>query len=83
MFQYLCLCLLTVLHTVLLPQNPADSVEVIEKRITEYNMYAEDMADYYPTAQHVNADQDPYTVHECIESVIVNPIPKQSLLLDD
>ena len=57
----------TVLYISVLPQNPADSVEVIEKRITEYNMYAEDMADYYPTAQHVNADQDPYTVHECIE----------------
>ena len=59
-----------------------DSVETVEKHVQEYNLYADDLADYYTIAQHINADQDPYTVHECVESIIVNSLPKQSLLIE-
>lgn len=48
----------------------------MEKRLKEYSIYIEDLTDYYSAAQHVNADQDPYTVQEVVESIIVNPLPK-------
>ena len=58
--------------------RPADSEDAVRKRLAQYNAYAEELDEYYTdTAQHVNADQDPHTVFECIESMIVNPLPKQ------
>jgi adenylate kinase len=58
--------------------RPGDSEEEVRKRLSNYNAYTEELDDYYgDTAQHVNADQDPHTVFESIESMIVNPIPKQ------
>ena len=41
----------TVLYISVLSQNPADSVEVVEKRITGYNMYAEDKAEHSTACQ--------------------------------
>lgn len=48
-----------------------------------YNGHVEDLVEYYPMGQHVNADQDPLTVFECLESMLVNPLPKQPLLACD
>ncbi len=44
----------------------------MQKRLQEYNSYSEELSDYYEDAQHVNADQDPHTVFESLESLIVN-----------
>ena len=52
----------------------------MEKRVSErlefYNSCVEELVEYYSWGQHVNADQDPLTVTECIESMLVNPLPK-------
>ena len=44
-------------------------------------MFADEIADFYETAQRINADQDPHTVFECIESMIVNPLPKKLIMI--
>ena len=49
----------------------------VKRRLAEFTSYSEELADYYEDAQHVNADQDPHTVFECLESMIVNPLPKR------
>lgn len=59
-------------------QHPKDTEKAVEKRLEEYSTYVDDLTDYYSAAQHVNADQDPYTIQEIVESVIVNPLPKLS-----
>lgn len=41
-----------------------------------YNDGVGDLSDCYEWAQRVNADQDPLTVFECLEGVLVNPLPK-------
>ena len=46
------------------------------ERLELYNSFVEELVDYYSWAQHVNADQDPLTVSESIESMLVNPLPK-------
>ncbi len=45
-------------------------------RIASYNEYVDELVDYYTWGQHINADQDPLTVFECLESGLVNPLPK-------
>ncbi len=45
--------------------------------MAEFNTYSEELADFYEDGQHINGDQDPHTVFECIESMIVNPLPKR------
>lgn len=57
--------------------RPSDSGTEVRKRLSQYHAYIEEIADYYGNAQHINADQDPHTVFECIESMIVNPLPKR------
>ena len=60
-------------------QDPKNSKAEIRERVLTYQDHIEDIADYYQDlGQHVNADQDPHTVFECIESNIVNPIPKKA-----
>ena len=60
-----------------LQQHPSDRDEIVRQKLAQYHAYVEEIADYYTEGQHVNADQDPHTVFECIESMIVNPLPKQ------
>lgn len=60
-----------------LHKHPKDGDDAVRQRLAEYSSYVEEIADYYTEAQHVNADQDPHTVFECIESMIVNPLPKR------
>ena len=59
-----------------LEQHPSDTEQTVKQKLAQYHAYVEEIADYYTEAQHVNADQDPHTVFECIESMIVNPLPK-------
>ncbi|XP_070532328.1 adenylate kinase 8-like [Ptychodera flava] len=54
-----------------------DSEEEVKKQLATYQAYAEEIADFYEDAQHVNADQDPHTVFESVESMLVNPLPKR------
>ena len=56
-----------------------DSEDEVRKRLANFNAYSEEIGDYYEDSQHVNADQDPHTVFENIESMIVNPLPKRFL----
>ena len=58
-------------------QHPRNSESKISERVAIYNGYVDELADCFPWAQHLNADQDPLTVFECIESMIVNPLPKR------
>ncbi|XP_067937862.1 adenylate kinase 8-like isoform X2 [Watersipora subatra] len=60
-----------------LVQNPRDSEEEVRKRLAAFYAYQEELQDYYSQAARVNADQDPHTVFEYIESTIVNPPPKK------
>jgi len=49
----------------------------VRRRLGEYYAHQEDIQDFYQSAQRVNADQDPHTVFEYIESTIVNPLPEK------
>lgn len=49
----------------------------VRKRLAAFYAHQQDLQDYYNTAARVNADQDPHTVFEFIESTIVNPLPKK------
>ena len=60
-----------------LVQHPKDSEEEVRKRLATYHLEVEELGDLYVDGQHVNADQDPHTVFECLESVIVDPLPKR------
>ncbi|KAG9471258.1 hypothetical protein GDO78_015331 [Eleutherodactylus coqui] len=59
-----------------LRQNPADSEQQVQLRLDMYHAGAEELEEFYPDVIHVNADQDPYTVFEFIESCVVKPHPK-------
>jgi adenylate kinase len=60
-----------------LVQKPSDSESSITKRINEYYAEIRNLLDYYENNSiHINADQDPNIVFECIESGIVNPMQK-------
>lgn len=62
-----------------LRRNPKDSPEHMELKIDFYNRQVEELEDYYEDATYINADQDPYTVFEYIESCMVNPLPVKNL----
>ena len=60
--------------------NPADREEAVVARLSQYQSYRDALAEFYAElgAQRANADQDKHTVFETIESMMVNPLPKQS-----
>ncbi|CAH3198859.1 unnamed protein product [Porites evermanni] len=61
-----------------LQTSPKDVESAVNHRMAEYQAYIEEIGEYYEgTGEHVNADQDIHTVFECIESIIVNPIPRK------
>lgn len=61
-----------------LHQKPSDSEDNIRGRITEYYATVRYINDYYEACGlHVNADQDPNTVFESIESGVVNAVPQK------
>ncbi|XP_053328383.1 adenylate kinase 8 [Spea bombifrons] len=59
-----------------LQKNPKDAEESVQAKLDMYHANMEDLEEFYQNVIHVNADQDPYTVFEFIESCIVNPLPK-------
>lgn len=60
-----------------LRQKPSDSEDIIRGKIAEYYNNVKYINDYYDIiGLHINADQDPNTVFESIESGVVNPVPK-------
>lgn len=60
-------------------QSLKDVESAVNSRIAQYQTYIEEIAEYYEeSGQHINADQDIHTVFECIESIIVNPIPRKN-----
>ncbi|XP_046844873.1 adenylate kinase 8-like [Xenia sp. Carnegie-2017] len=61
-----------------LKMHPEDQEERVIDRFLTYHDHIEDVTDFYERiVQHINADQDPHTVFECIESMIVNPLPRK------
>lgn len=61
--------------------HPRDAEDCVKKRMSHYSMFADELADYFEQAQRVNADQDPHTVFENIESLIVLPLPKRLVII--
>jgi adenylate kinase len=59
-----------------LKQNPKDSEDRLKKKVEQYQMLLDDLVAYYTRGLHINADQDPQTVFECIETSLVNPLSK-------
>ena len=60
-------------------QNPRDSESTIDEDIVAFDTSLEDLVEFYSTSQSVNGDQDPHTVFETLESLLVKPLPKQTL----
>ncbi|XP_078406113.1 adenylate kinase 8 isoform X2 [Cetorhinus maximus] len=56
--------------------NPKDSEENVQKALEVYHANVRDLEQFYNPVIHVNADQDPYTVFEYIESCVVKPLSK-------
>ncbi|XP_071947140.1 adenylate kinase 8-like [Antedon mediterranea] len=56
-------------------RHPEDSDDAVQKRLAAYNAYVEELSDYYQTGLHINADQDPHTVFEFVESMLVSQLP--------
>ena len=60
-----------------LRKKATDTDEIVKAKISEFYSSIRYIHDYYePILQHINADQEPSTVFELIESGVVNPIPK-------
>ena len=66
-----------------LSQHPHDTEEHVLKRLEVYQEFAEELTDVYEWGQHVNADKDPVTVFEVMESLLVNTLPRQQPPLDE
>ncbi|XP_065916646.1 adenylate kinase 8-like [Dysidea avara] len=56
--------------------HPSNREEAVKERLTQYHANVDDLTNYYTSGQHINADLDPRTVSECIETILVNPLPK-------
>ncbi|XP_076854314.1 adenylate kinase 8 [Brachyhypopomus gauderio] len=56
--------------------DPQDSEEELHKRMKDYWDQVAGLQTFYPQAVRVNADQDPHTVFECLESRLVGRLPK-------
>ena len=64
--------------SILYNQHPEDQEDRVTERFLAYQEHIEDITEYYEhLAQHINADQDPHTVFEYLESMIVNPLPRK------
>ncbi|XP_077003518.1 adenylate kinase 8 isoform X10 [Tamandua tetradactyla] len=58
-------------------QNPKDAEEQVKLKMDLFYRNSADLEAFYAHAITINADQDPYTVFEYIESGIINPLPKK------
>ncbi|XP_039620234.1 adenylate kinase 8 [Polypterus senegalus] len=59
-----------------LQRNPRDSEEDLLRRLAIHHENIHDLQEFYRDAVHVNADQDPHSVFEVLESRLVNRPPK-------
>ena len=57
-------------------QHPSNTEDAVKERLAQYHANVDDLSNYYTLGQHINADLDPRTVSECIETILVNPLPK-------
>lgn len=60
-----------------LQTHPDDEEAEVFSRISDYQVHYDAIQEFFPGAQKINADQDLQTVFECIESIVVNPLPNQ------
>ncbi|XP_072908798.1 adenylate kinase 8 isoform X3 [Hemitrygon akajei] len=58
--------------------NPKDFEENVQKALEVYHANISELEQFYKPVIRVNADQDPHTVFEYIESCIIKPLPKQT-----
>ncbi|XP_053114046.1 proline-rich transmembrane protein 4 isoform X3 [Hemicordylus capensis] len=58
-----------------LRRNPRDAPQRLELKTDFYNRQAGELEEYYEDAFFINADQDPYTIFEYIESCLLQPLP--------
>ncbi|XP_078083683.1 adenylate kinase 8 [Mustelus asterias] len=58
--------------------SPKDSEENVQNALEVYHASVKDLEQFYNPVIHVNADQDPYTVFEYIESHVVKPLSKHT-----
>ncbi|XP_060100634.1 adenylate kinase 8-like [Heteronotia binoei] len=58
-----------------LRQNPKNRPEKVEVKADYYHQQARELEDFYEDGIALNADQDPYTIFEHIESYLVKPLP--------
>ncbi|XP_072344682.1 adenylate kinase 8 isoform X3 [Scyliorhinus torazame] len=58
--------------------HPKDSEENVQQALEVYHANVVDLEEFYNAVIHVNADQDPYTVFEYIESCVVKPLSKHT-----
>ncbi|XP_042322445.1 adenylate kinase 8-like isoform X2 [Sceloporus undulatus] len=58
-----------------LRRNPRDTPSRVERKAEVYARQVVDLEEYYEHAIFLNADQDPYTIFENIESRLVKPLP--------
>ncbi|XP_062399906.1 adenylate kinase 8 [Sardina pilchardus] len=56
--------------------DPRDSESRVRARLREYWEQVSMLQAFYPDAIHINADQDPHTVFQSIESRLVGRLPK-------
>ncbi|XP_039514337.1 adenylate kinase 8 isoform X2 [Pimephales promelas] len=56
--------------------DPRNSEARLLRRLKEYWSHAVDLQAFYPQAVYINADQDPHTVFESLESRLVDRLPK-------
>ena len=54
----------------------------MSQKLEAYLEFAQELEDVYQWGQHVNADQDPLTVLEVVESLLINPLPVPQPSLD-
>ncbi|XP_015268474.1 PREDICTED: adenylate kinase 8-like [Gekko japonicus] len=58
-----------------LRQNPRDQPGRVEVKVDLYNQQVRELEEFYEDGIPLNADQDPYTIFEHIESCLVKPLP--------
>ena len=63
--------------------HPRDAPETVERRFDEFQSYRSELAEMYEDAcEHVNAEQDPHAVFECVEKFLVNELSSRPQYLD-
>ncbi|XP_053138060.1 adenylate kinase 8 isoform X2 [Hemicordylus capensis] len=55
--------------------HPRDVEETVKEKVEKYFRLSSNMESFFEDAISINADQDPQTVLEYIESYVVNPLP--------